>query len=192
VLVCIEPAQRQRRAVQLVHQLGGRALYETSSTEDSWVSRKLRKWLPQDYFDTVVIIELNDTAITDADLVALKDLPKLRQLDVRGTPVTDRGLAHLHRLTGLVELLLGGSRITDSGLESLHELKDLASLDLEDTAVTDAGMVHLQGLTNLQFLSNSVGSYLSSGIASHKLWRGELSRIFARLHRRPQETIQRP
>jgi len=117
----------------MVHRLGGRAFYETASSEDSWPSRELRKWLPRDYFDTVVIIELNDTPTTDTDLVAIKDLLQLRQLDIRGTPVTDRGLAHVHGLTGLVELLLGGSARDGFRNESLHGLKDLAVLDLADT-----------------------------------------------------------
>src|SRR5262245_8932972 len=67
---------------------------------------------------------------TDAQLKTaaghLKQLPKLRRLDLSSTQITDAGLAHL------------------------KDLKSLEDLVLSVTKITDAGLVHLKGLTNLK------------------------------------------
>ena len=98
---------------------------------------------------------------TDADLVALKELSQLTQLDLGNIQVTDAGLVHLNQLKRLQTLSLHGTQVTDAGLLHLQiqvtdaglvhlsELKRLQTLSLHGTQVTDAGLVHLQGLKGL-------------------------------------------
>src|SRR5262249_24168029 len=95
---------------------------------------------------------------TDADLPYLKDLIRLRQLDLVGGNFTDKGLAQLPPLPGLKELFLFNTSITDTGLEQLQRLPGLESLSLYHSSlegsskITGAGLVHLEKLPHLQSL----------------------------------------
>ena len=96
-----------------------------------------------------VSVNLTKTQITDAGLVHLKGLTKLKGLDLDDTRVTDAGLVHLKGMTELTWLGLSETQITDAGLAHLTELTSLQELGLGLTQVTDAGLVHLKGLTKL-------------------------------------------
>jgi hypothetical protein len=87
---------------------------------------------------------LGNTGISDAGLVHLKGLTNLEDLGLRYTRVSDDGLAHLEGLTRLQKLTLGGNPITDSGLVHLRQMTDLRMLGLRNTAVTDEGLAHLR------------------------------------------------
>ena len=62
-----------------------------------------------------------DTKITDAGLVHLKGLTKLKKLRLDGTQVTDAGLEHLTGLASLSELNLAGTRVTETGMIDLKQ-----------------------------------------------------------------------
>ena len=81
---------------------------------------------------------------TDADLVCLKDLKRLQELDQWGAQITDVGLAYIKELKGLKRLGLGGTWITDAGLVHLMELKGLQTLNLRRTQVTKEGIEKLR------------------------------------------------
>ncbi len=66
--------------------------------------------------------------------------------------ISDAGLINLSQMARLRELDLSGSRITDAGLERLKGFHQLTKLNVSATAVTDAGLAHLTGLTELRWL----------------------------------------
>jgi hypothetical protein len=100
----------------------------------------------------LALLDLENTAVTDAGMAHLRGLTGLRTLLLSGTAVSDRGLAHVGTLEGLEVLSLAGTRVGNAGLERLGSLSRLESLDLRRTDVTDAGIVRLGGLEGLRRL----------------------------------------
>ena len=96
------------------------------------------------------MLVLDSTSVTDAGLANLEGLTTLDWLSLNNTRVTDAGLAHLKGLIHLEELQLAYTPVTDAGLVYLEGLSMLHGLDLHRTRVTDAGLVHLKGLAKLQ------------------------------------------
>ena len=156
--VWVVPAERQRRAVAAIRELGGDPSYEPyQARSEAFPVAFLRDWLPPDYFDQIYHVSLDNTQITDAGLSYVRWLPGLQGLTLRNTQINDAGLAHLQALTQLRWLNLKHTRVTDAGLAHLQGLTDLQALYLNDTKVTDAESPHLQGLTGLEelFLDNT-------------------------------------
>jgi serine/threonine protein kinase len=117
---------------------------------------------------TLYVLNLKDSAVSDSALADLKDLPQLSSLDLRGTPVTGAGLKHVAQLSGLHVVDLASTKVADEGLEHLERLKRLKRLRLENTAVTDGGLVHLKKLTGLEALSLKGTKVTAAGVASLK------------------------
>jgi hypothetical protein len=82
--------------------------------------------------------------VTDADLVHMRGLSKLEDLNLSRTQVTDAGLVHLNGLLNLRMLYLRYVHVTDGGLDHLKNLPELRFLDLYGTQVTDEGVAKLQ------------------------------------------------
>ena len=82
--------------------------------------------------------------MTDAGLVHLKDLKRIKVLTLNDTRVTDAGLVHVRDLAQLEKLWLTGTYVTDAGLVHLKSLKWLKELDLKRTNVTAAGVAGLK------------------------------------------------
>lgn len=125
------------------------------------------------------ILAIGSNRLDGLALEALKLLPSLRELDLRGVQRVDSGLwgvalnrrnlERLSELTGLEALLLGGATITDVGadrpgredaeraellhLELLASLKRLRRLDLSRQPVAVDGMGFLAGLPELRELN---------------------------------------
>ena len=89
--------------------------------------------------DQIAQLDLARTAITDAGLQTVAQLPRLASLDLRQTQIGDAGLAHLARATQLRTLNLYGTQVTDAGLKHLHSLKGLRNVYLWQTQATEAG-----------------------------------------------------
>ncbi|HPM85335.1 MAG TPA: hypothetical protein PLF81_31750, partial [Candidatus Anammoximicrobium sp.] len=102
-------------------------------------------------FAEAVYVEGSD----DADKIVghVEQLPYLRHLLVgvasQDCPVTDASLVQVKGLTRLKTLALYHTRVTDAGLVHLKGLRQLECLELCGTRVTEAGLVHLQGLPRL-------------------------------------------
>jgi hypothetical protein len=73
------------------------------------------------------VLDLSDTAVTDAGLVHVKGLAKLEELELDGTEVTDAGLVHLKGLSNLRKLRLQGTQVTEQGAKKI-----LQALPIED------------------------------------------------------------
>jgi hypothetical protein len=88
--------------------------------------------------------------MTDEDMAVLGRANTLGLVGLTGSEISDAGMAHLKGLTKLQILHLDNTRIGDAGLAHLSELSELRILHLDGTKVSDAGLVHLKKLKNLQ------------------------------------------
>lgn len=94
--------------------------------------------------DNIAHLDLARTAIGDAALKSLAQMPRLTRLDLRKTRVTDAGLAPLAGMKHLTYLNLVGTEVTDKGLAALGGIKTLKSVYLFESKVTDAGVGKLK------------------------------------------------
>jgi len=66
--------------------------------------------------------------VTDQDLKKLRELKKLRALNLRSFKITDAGMKELKEIETLEELQLWDSPISDAGMKELGQFKNLRSL----------------------------------------------------------------
>jgi len=105
-------------------------------------------------FPNLVEVNLNrQFEITDAALVHLKELKKLKKLMLQSHNITGKGLAHLSGLSELEIIGLEGVGIDDDALQHLSGFTKLKRLYLSGTSISDAGLTHLEGLKNLKTLN---------------------------------------
>jgi hypothetical protein len=160
-------AKRQREAVESIRRLNRLCEVQYDYKRDSsgnptpnaqarcpvW----LRNLLGIDFFSNVTEVWLTGK-ITDADLVHLKDFPKLRVLffneiiKTYNPQVTDEGLKIVQGLTQLEVLGLCNTKITDAGMERIEKLVHLKSLGLQNVGITDIGLKNVKNLSQLQTL----------------------------------------
>jgi mono/diheme cytochrome c family protein len=95
---------------------------------------------------------LGDTA-TDETLAQLQPLAQqITWLNLAGTAVTDAGLAQVAQLPNLTRLHLEKTAVGDAGLAQLKPLTNLEYLNLYGTQVSDAGLANLEAMQNLRKL----------------------------------------
>ena len=117
------------------------------------------------------------TAVTDAGLAALGDLPGLQVVDLRDTVVTDAGMAELRKFPKLCGVRLRFSPfrnpelsrrfppVTDVGLKSLAEIQSLRFLELTGCKFTEGGLAEIQKLKELRTLNlDSAGGVTDTGL----------------------------
>jgi Leucine-rich repeat (LRR) protein len=157
----VRQAQREREVVEAIKKLNGIAWYDYQFDSDDSLTDSptppgpawLRKLVGDNFFANVAYCRfLLDSEVTDAELIHLEGLNRLRWLDIGNTKITDAGLVYLQGLTQLKCLDLAGTQLTDAGLVHLQGLNRLERLTIYNTQVTDAGLVHLQGLKKLDEL----------------------------------------
>ena len=86
-------------------------------------------------------LDLYGSRITDKGLEPIRALRDLDSFSLQTSPlITDRGLAILLDLPKLRNLNLKGIAVTDSGLKTLQKIGSLRSLDISGTKVTAAGV----------------------------------------------------
>jgi|GEM_PF-2798699 len=155
-------SRQQKAKVEAIEKLGGEVLYDNKV---QLRSPAIRQILGDDKYGTVLHVKFfASTTLTDADLVLLSGLTKLRHLVLKCTQVSDAGLVHLSGLTSLNELFLDNTQVTDAGLVHLAGLRKLQTLSLDKTQVTDAGLVQLKRLP-LAYLSLKNTQVTDAGIA---------------------------
>jgi len=103
--------------------------------------------------DSVEMIDLSDSEVTNEGLRHLRKLPNLSYLELSNTKISDAGLEHLAGLSSLELLFLSGTRISDAGLKCLSEMPKLFSLWLDDTDISDAGLEHFKGESRIRAIS---------------------------------------
>ena len=98
----------------------------------------------------VRVLDLSETAVTDASAAELGKLHSIKELWLGKLPFTDRGLESLATLSSLECLVLSGTKITDAGLSHLVAIKSLRFVQLYGVEVTQAGIDRLrQAIPNL-------------------------------------------
>ena len=132
----VNKARQQREAVAAVRRHGGWVHYDYQMVDDKpvpgkqpWGPRWLRRALGDEYFQTVVSVNLyfdesdgstpqnGDTRPCDDVLAFLATQHGLKSLNMLGSQATDAGLAYLRNATTLERLLLQDeSIISDSGV----------------------------------------------------------------------------
>ena len=206
--VKMQQAKRQREAVETLMRLkaamcnvqydyqrdsAGNLIPNAQAPGPAW----LRNLLGIDFFCNGTEVWVG-RKLTDADLVHLKDFPKLRilffnevmvtynpqitdeglkivqglnQLEVLGltnTNITDAGMERIGKLIHLKGLGLKNVGITDIGLKYVKNLSRLQTLRLANTKISDAGLENLKELTSLQFLDLESTRITDAGLAQLK------------------------
>jgi serine/threonine protein kinase/Leucine-rich repeat (LRR) protein len=110
-------------------------------------------------------LSLAKSGLSDAALVHLAGLKKLRRLVLDGNPITGHGLDNLKDLATLRELSLNTATLTDLFAEHLAELKQVEKLSLAGSGLSDAGLKHLAGLRNLKALDLTGTKVTAAGVA---------------------------
>jgi hypothetical protein len=127
-------AERQRRAVEAIEALGGRAWYLSDNpNRRPWAGR----WLPRDWVEEPVSIQFQGDEWVGA-VVHLQRLPDLRKLSFRGARVTDADLPHLHGLKRLVTLDLRFTEVTPSGVAELQNALPNCEITFSGYEILDA------------------------------------------------------
>jgi hypothetical protein len=132
----LERARREKEVVEAIERIGGGTIPHSffaateemaNSDSSSWKpwEWKLRSWrweLRQSaLFDTIEVVRLEHTAVTDADLRHLKGLRSPSYLDLTNTQITDAGLVHLEGLNSLVWISLRETQVTSEGVKKLQK-----------------------------------------------------------------------
>ncbi len=129
--------------------------------------------------NTIQVLNLLQSSITDAGCESLKGFPHLKTLNLRGSNITDEGISKLASFRELETVLLpphltdfglplfvennkqikkmdlSKIRITDKGLECLGQLLHLEELILRETTIGDNGVAYLANIRSLRTLDLS-------------------------------------
>ncbi len=104
----------------------------------------------------VVAVEFGYFSLaTDEDLVLLKGLDHLEEVEIHELDLGNVGFTHLASLSHLKRLYVSGIKCIDADIEHLAGLTALEDLGLSDTAVTDASIAKLLKLPHLKWINLS-------------------------------------
>jgi len=168
----MKKAREQKSAVEAIRKLGksvaydyefdrsGRYRWDAPPPGPAW----LRNLLGDNFLTEALIVFLDDTEVTDADMERIKHLDRLQRLELQNTKITDTGLQHVKDFTQLGYLDLSSTQVTDAGMKNLKGLAKLWLFDLTGTQVTGAGLEHLKGLNELQVLMLSYTQVTDAGL----------------------------
>ena len=168
-------AQQQRKAVLWIESVGGTALYDYQVDEEGNRNGNSRSnWpgllvnaLGQDYFSSVIYVDLNETPVESLEQTrslrklrtlriaktkithvgTVSQFQNLRYLDVSNTSVSD--LSAVSALRNLTRIEASKTRVAD--LAPLRECSKLEVISLSNTQVQD--LAPLEGMTGLRQLS---------------------------------------
>jgi len=141
----VKAAERQRRAVEGIRELGGFAYYSTEWRSGKWIDddsapwvRLLRGCTGPDYLDQVVVVHLYGRSISDSGLAFVRDLPRLKALNVGGTEISDAGLQYISELPDLESLTLSRTHVTEEGLlRLLPQMNSLKEVNLDKYRISE-------------------------------------------------------
>ena len=114
-------------------------------------------------------LRLDKTDTTDADLeIIAANYPNLVELTLGGTKVTDAGLVHLLQLTKLRKIRLSNTVITDGGMEVLAKCEFLEDVDVSQTKIGDFGVWEMRALPRLKNLNLYLTLVTDAGLDSFR------------------------
>lgn len=94
----------------------------------SILDQKMFRWMSE--LETLEILDLRHTNISDSDLADVGRLVNLRKLDLEATNISDEGLKHLSALVNLQQLNVSRTNVSFAGL--VHLLKDIQNRSLDE------------------------------------------------------------
>ncbi len=109
-------------------------------------------------------LDLGFSSITNTGLICLQNLDNLRKLTIGGAGINGAGLIHLSKFKRLTSLDLSGMPKIGKGLESLKALRNLEILKLAGTSIGNLGLVHLRELENLKILDLTDSKITDQGL----------------------------
>jgi hypothetical protein len=109
-------------------------------------------------------LNISDTPISDAGLLPLQKMTKVRNLELRRTNVTNYGMTILRRFPRMEHLALAGTKVSNSGLGELQGMQELKYLELQETQVGDKGLAYLKSLASLAELTLAGTPITDAGI----------------------------
>jgi arylformamidase len=112
--------------------------------------KKLGARITLDDQNRVIGVNLGERGVTDADLVYLRGLQQLQELDLTRTRITGAGLVNVKDLTALRKLFVTDTKVDDSGVTHLKGMKTLELVGLSGTKISDSALDHLRELTRLK------------------------------------------
>jgi hypothetical protein len=159
------PWYREQVLIQEVEKQGGSI--ETEIDAPEWLLKLIGERLITNLrvFERVVVVDLEDTAISDFGMSNLTGCRNVPVLMLTRTKVTDAGLVHLSRWKDLWNLSLAGTAVSDAGMTQVSRLANLHVLALSETSVSDSGLAHLVNLTALEYLDLSETAVTDAGAA---------------------------
>ena len=114
-------------------------------------------------------IDFKDSMIGDAGLAQLRNMKKLKKLDLFSNPntgrITDKGIAHLKSLTALQEVRLPSQCLTTAGVVHLAEMDSVRKLNVWSKHLTDKDIAQLATMKSLEDLDLSCANITDAGLA---------------------------
>lgn len=141
----VHGAERQRKAVAAIRDLGGRAYYSSEWRDGTWLDAGASSWWVRffresagpDYAERVVGVYLYGARVEDNDVRFLRDLPHLKFLNIGGADISDPALDHFVELRKLESLVLSRTEVTDQGLlQHLPQMESLKEVSLDKYKVS--------------------------------------------------------
>jgi hypothetical protein len=178
------PTADERAVIDAIEKLGGKADIDSKLSSEARVSAKFEKVTDgvlislKKYPQIGGVDAFDATGCGEKGFAALKELPNLRKLVIRGGQlsngmansisqckelrhlwlvncgVNDDEIAAMKKLTLLEHLALSNNaKITDKGMETVKGFERLQVLYLNNISITDKGLLELKALDGLRSLS---------------------------------------
>ena len=87
---------------------------------------------------TAISIDLSNTAVTDADLLAMEFPDSLRGISLENTGITDAGVESLLGAQNLERVNLGNTEITPASMKILEQLPKLKMVNITGKNITSS------------------------------------------------------
>ena len=114
-------------------------------------------------------LKLDNTETDDVELEKIcRENPELIELTLGGTKITDAGVVHLLQLKKLRKVRLSKTAITDAGVEVLTKCETLEDVDLSQTKIGDFGVWELRALPRLKNLNLYLTLVTDAGLDSFR------------------------
>ncbi len=153
------PSPGEAKAMTVIRLSMGSAAIDSTLHKDARVSAKFESvtdatLLALGKYPRIGAIQaLDATKCTAKGFNVLKKLPHLRVLELNQSGVSDKELVEIGGCKELRKLVIPESMVTDAGLANVAKLKRLEYLDLSaNEKITDKGMLHVKELERLEFL----------------------------------------
>lgn len=164
--VCFGTVRWHMTWVDSQHELAERISHRRGDVSwKTWGPEWLHRTFGSHYFQSIVAVDWNRRRINIEDLMMVRAIPTLEELDASGNRITDVGMKALLALPRLRKLSISDTPTTNTTLEYVGGLKNLEVLKIDDTRMTEEGLRFLRGLPKLKALE--CGMPISDAGISH-------------------------